>query len=266
MPLRWNSDLEVGILELDEQQRELFSRFETFSDELEKEHGHNCVAEFIGFLERYAEEHFRCEERLYSRSGFPGQDEHLAAHHHFIEELEGFKARMSTGEDTKELSFAMKGMIIRWIITHNKHQDKEFRDLMQAAAKKAEQAFVRKKLGEILVESQLVSPATLERALKRQQENHKRLGIILVEMGVVAKEDIANALMAQEGKSRFSKKLGNILVESGLITFATLERALENQKKSGMLLGRVLVDMGVISLEDVIEAQAVQKGMLKVAT
>jgi hypothetical protein len=55
-------------------------------------------------------------------------------------------------------------------------------------------------------------------------------------------------------------------VESGLITCATLEHALENQKSCGKLLGAVMVDMGVLNVEEVIDAQAVQKGMLKADT
>jgi hemerythrin-like metal-binding protein len=266
MPLQWSSDLEIGIFELDVQQKEFFSRFGMFSDDIENEHGHKGVTEFIGFLDRYSNEHLRYEEHLQDKSGFTGKDEHQAAHRQFVDELESFKSRLSAGEDTKELSFLMKGMLIRWIITHSKHLDKEFSDYLRVAAEKAEHEFVRKRLGEILVASDLVSEATVERALKRHRETGKKLGIILVEMGVVTKEDISNALLAQEGKTHFSKKLGNILIESGLITYATLEHALENQKITGKLLGAVLVDMGVLSVEEVIDAQAIQKGILKVAT
>ncbi len=263
MPLQWSSDLEVGIFELDAQQRELFSRFEAFSDDIEKEHGHNGVADFIGFLDGYAHGHLKYEEHLQDKTGFPGRNEHRTAHRHFMDELESIKARMNSGGDTKELAFLIKGMLIRWIITHSKHLDKEFSDFLLAASEKAEQEFVKKRLGEILVASDLVSRATLERALERQKETGKRLGIILLEMGVAGKEDISSALMVQEGKSRFTKKLGNILVESGLITYATLEHALENQKCCGKLLGTVMIDMGVLKIEEVIDAQAIQKGMLK---
>ena len=46
------------------------------------------------------------------------------------------------------------------------------------------------------------------------------------------------------------KQLGTILVESGIITVKTLERALERQKGSGKRLGIVLEEMGVINEQE----------------
>jgi CheY-like chemotaxis protein len=54
--------------------------------------------------------------------------------------------------------------------------------------------------------------------------------------------------------------LGELLVESGIITVKTLERALIRQRGSGRRLGIVLDEMGVISQEELIEALAKQFG------
>lgn len=54
--------------------------------------------------------------------------------------------------------------------------------------------------------------------------------------------------------------LGELLVESGIITMKTLERALTRQKGSGKRLGVVLEEMGVITQEELIEALAQQYG------
>ncbi len=61
------------------------------------------------------------------------------------------------------------------------------------------------------------------------------------------------------------KQLGNILVESGIITVKTLERALERQKGTGKRLGTVLEEMGVITEEELIAALAQQFGFKTVA-
>jgi CheY-like chemotaxis protein len=55
-------------------------------------------------------------------------------------------------------------------------------------------------------------------------------------------------------------QLGELLVESGIITVKTLERALTRQKGSGNRLGVVLDEMGVITQEELIEALAKQFG------
>lgn len=56
------------------------------------------------------------------------------------------------------------------------------------------------------------------------------------------------------------KQLGTILVESGIISAKTLERALERQKSSGKKLGSVLEDMGVLTEEEIVDALAKQFG------
>jgi CheY-like chemotaxis protein len=56
------------------------------------------------------------------------------------------------------------------------------------------------------------------------------------------------------------KQLGNILVQSGIITVKTLERALERQKGTGRRLGTILEEMSVITEEELIKALAEQFG------
>jgi CheY-like chemotaxis protein len=54
------------------------------------------------------------------------------------------------------------------------------------------------------------------------------------------------------------KHVGDLLVEAGIITVKTLERALERQKGSGRRLGVVLEEMGVITGEELVNALASQ--------
>lgn len=56
------------------------------------------------------------------------------------------------------------------------------------------------------------------------------------------------------------KQLGTLLVEKGIISKTTLERALERQKGSGRRLGVVLEEMGVITEEELADALARQFG------
>ncbi len=54
-----------------------------------------------------------------------------------------------------------------------------------------------KHLGDILVEAEIISKKTLERALARQKEEKKRLGMVLEEMGVITEDELAEALAKQ---------------------------------------------------------------------
>ncbi len=58
---------------------------------------------------------------------------------------------------------------------------------------------VRKRLGELLIDRGKLDGATLERALRLQQESGEKLGALLVTLGVVAQRDVAEALSVQLG-------------------------------------------------------------------
>lgn len=121
-----------------------------------------------------------------------------------------------------------------------------------------------KQLGRILVDSRIISRTTLERALEKQADSGLPLGEILEEMNVIRVEDIVAALNVQKSEQpRIPKKFGEILVEAGLISRATLMRALELQKESGRILGDILEDMGAITHQEVVETLEVQNGKLE---
>ncbi len=57
-----------------------------------------------------------------------------------------------------------------------------------------------------------------------------------------------------------SKQLGQLLVERGLIDKKQLQIALDIQKKEGQLIGQILVRLGFVSEEDIVEALTTQYG------
>ncbi len=64
--------------------------------------------------------------------------------------------------------------------------------------------------------------------------------------------------MEKEGKP---KKLGDVLIEKGIITPFELERALETQSQIRKPLGEVLVQMGYCTWDDIVKALAEQYGI-----
>jgi serine/threonine-protein kinase len=56
-------------------------------------------------------------------------------------------------------------------------------------------------------------------------------------------------------------RLGEILIADGLLQEKDLERALVEQRRSGKLLGRVLLDMGLVAHADLLAAVARQQGI-----
>ncbi|NTW99645.1 MAG: response regulator [Geobacteraceae bacterium] len=54
-----------------------------------------------------------------------------------------------------------------------------------------------KHLGDLLVEADIISKKTLERAIERQKSEKKRLGDVLEEMGVITEDELVDALSKQ---------------------------------------------------------------------
>jgi len=61
------------------------------------------------------------------------------------------------------------------------------------------------------------------------------------------------------------KQLGDLLVEAGIITSITIQRALERQKNNGGRLGEILEEMGVITQEELIKSLSQQLGFKRVS-
>ncbi|HWG95265.1 MAG TPA: hypothetical protein VNU66_13700, partial [Mycobacteriales bacterium] len=57
------------------------------------------------------------------------------------------------------------------------------------------------------------------------------------------------------------KQLGDILLEGGHVTREQLDHAVQEQRRLGRSLGRVLVDLGVLSESQLVAALATQIGM-----
>ena len=57
------------------------------------------------------------------------------------------------------------------------------------------------------------------------------------------------------------RQLGDILIEQGVITPLELDEALQRQRLTGEMMGRVLVSMGLCDEQDIVEALGVQQGM-----
>ena len=58
-----------------------------------------------------------------------------------------------------------------------------------------------------------------------------------------------------------TRKLGEILVERGLVSEADLVRLLENERSKGQPIGTLLVQQGLITEEDLLEALSEQLGL-----
>src|SRR5688572_16137745 len=85
------------------------------------------------------------------------------------------------------------------------------------------------RLGELLVDAELITETQLRDALRDQSSTHSHvpLGELLIRQGLLTRDQLKNAL---DGSGKWPR-LGDVLVRGGAITAEQLQSALAQQKK-----------------------------------
>jgi hypothetical protein len=96
----------------------------------------------------------------------------------------------------------------------------------------------------------------LERDPQKRFQSMREMAEALAPFGPA---ESASSVLGEFQRSR--GRLGEILVEEGLVTQVDLDRALAAQKAGGRLLGHVLLEMGLVSHADLLTAIAKQQGL-----
>jgi len=97
----------------------------------------------------------------------------------------------------------------------------------------------------------------LEKAPENRFQSMRELADALAPFG--PSQSVAAALGSIPPKR---VRLGDLLVNDGLLAPADLERALEVQRTSGTLLGQALLDLGLVTQADLLTALAKQQGII----
>lgn len=109
--------------------------------------------------------------------------------------------------------------------------------------------------GEILFSLGKIKRKDLEYAVKLKSEGFKRLGEILLDMNACEESDIERALKIQtelkQTRDDQIALIGKLFVDEGIISYENLEDALRNQKIAREPVARILVQMGVCSQMDI---------------
>lgn len=134
---------------------------------------------------------------------------------------------------------------------------------------KSEDRRIDKLIGQVILESGVITEGQLREALAYQEKWGGKIGEILIEKGYITEQRLKDFLNLQVSVNSAviwmapSKKeylLGEIMLAAKVITQEQLEEALEYQKETGIKLGRILIEKGYISeqaLKDCLDRQVV---------
>lgn len=131
MSIEWSDDLLTGSEAIDKQHRELFAHFELFSTACEEGKGAAELQELLKFLDEYVRDHFRFEEELMERSGYPGLEIQQGQHLKFMEEMAELAGHVVLGSPARSDVIGMKGRMVRYLITHVRNLDRKFGEYLR---------------------------------------------------------------------------------------------------------------------------------------
>lgn len=118
------------------------------------------------------------------------------------------------------------------------------------------------RLGDILVQKGLLTEEKLSKALNHQKIHGGRLGNILIDFGWI--EDAVISEVSKLIPQKF--KLGEMLIQRGILTEEQLSLALEFQQKSGGLLGDIILSLGLVDAHTLFKVIASQQGIGRIGS
>ena len=106
---KWSPTFETGIGEIDDDHRKLFALADVIRDVLASNAatGASLVDEFI----EESRAHFRREEAVLARIGFPNRDQHIGYHNSLIAKAEELKRICSAEDDPVRAQSCYEGLI-----------------------------------------------------------------------------------------------------------------------------------------------------------
>ena len=122
--INWDSELSVGVRELDEQHKKLVSLINTLHDSLAAGKGSSVVSETISNLAAYAKVHFKTEEEILQRLQYPDLSGQQREHASFVKEINKFYKNMESQKF--KIPLDVLNFMKIWLITHIQTSDKEY--------------------------------------------------------------------------------------------------------------------------------------------
>lgn len=134
--LTWTESFAIGIEDVDTDHKTLFDLVDQFHEAYARGEGNGALESVFEALLDYTENHFRREELLMERVGFPGLAEHRAAHVKLKADVLALHDRYRRGElqgEESDLCLEILAFLNNWLHFHIKEEDMRIRDFIKVS-------------------------------------------------------------------------------------------------------------------------------------
>ncbi len=132
MDITWRDNLSVGVIEIDNQHKELIKRKHFLDEAIAHGRGAEELEKLCRFLEVYIVVHFELEEFYMRQHDYPGFRSHHGIHVDFVERFFAFKERIEKQGTTDENVRLVGDFIADWLSSHILTEDQEFGSFLKS--------------------------------------------------------------------------------------------------------------------------------------
>ena len=122
--VEWTEDLSVKIGAIDNEHKKLIMLLNKLNEAMAQGQGQTAMAGILTELTSYTRTHFKNEENLMEKHGYPNINEHKKQHADLVIKLQEIQADYNSGKIS--LSLSMFNFLLSWLQTHIKKEDKGY--------------------------------------------------------------------------------------------------------------------------------------------
>jgi hemerythrin len=122
--MTWGADYSVGVRAMDDQHKGLMQPLNELHAAMTNGDAGEAAGELLGRLARYTKEHFRAEEDMLARTGYPQLVEHRAKHVDLNRQVDDYIDRFEAGE--RALTVHLLHFLRDWLTVHIQKEDRAY--------------------------------------------------------------------------------------------------------------------------------------------
>ncbi|MBF0273944.1 MAG: bacteriohemerythrin [Nitrospinae bacterium] len=122
--IAWSDDYSVGVFEMDEQHKHLVNLINELFDAVKHGAQQNETVRVLDGILDYAATHFKKEEDLQKRYGYPGYTQHKSKHEIVVHDFLNLYNQFKSGR--KEVAGEILNFLRNWLINHIMWEDKKY--------------------------------------------------------------------------------------------------------------------------------------------
>lgn len=126
MPLvTWNDKLSVGVQSIDDQHKKLVSLLNQLHDGMMSGKGKDILGGVLKGLIDYTVVHFRYEEELFARTGYPDAEAHKKHHAELVRKVQEVQRKYDV-DGPKALTIPVMNFLKDWLANHIQGADRAY--------------------------------------------------------------------------------------------------------------------------------------------